>query len=76
MVLDPKNVLNIPEILNFNGPENLHSLLDMIGYTEKYIPNLVTLNHLSTLLKEATTDGGFKWTSEHNRAFNRIMDNI
>ncbi|KAK2727803.1 hypothetical protein QYM36_008330 [Artemia franciscana] len=74
---DPNKILAIRQMPKPKGPEELQSLLGMVNYLGKYIPNLSTLNHpLRTLLKEHRTDGSFQWTSEHDKAFANVKNSI
>ncbi|KAK2704300.1 hypothetical protein QYM36_016632 [Artemia franciscana] len=74
---DPNKILAIHQMPKPKGPEELQSLLGMVNYLGKYIPNLSTLNHpLRTLLKEHRTDDSFQWTSEHNKAFANVKNSI
>ncbi|KAK2713573.1 hypothetical protein QYM36_009451 [Artemia franciscana] len=74
---DPNKSLAISQMPKPKGPEELQSLLGMVNYLGKYIPNLSTLNHpLRTLLKEHRTDGSFQWTSEHDKAFANVKNSV
>ncbi|KAK2706727.1 hypothetical protein QYM36_014683 [Artemia franciscana] len=74
---DPNKILAIRQMPKPKGPEELQSLLGMVNYLGKYIPNLSTFNHpLGTLLKEPRTDGSFQWTSEHDKAFANVKNSI
>ncbi|KAK2712700.1 hypothetical protein QYM36_011401, partial [Artemia franciscana] len=74
---DPNKNFAIRQMPKPKGPEELQSLLGMVNYLDKYIPNMSTLNHpLRTLLKEHRTDGSFQWTSEHNKAFANVKNSI
>ena len=67
---DPKR---ITDLLNAAKPKNVHdvrSLLGMDNYSSKYIPNFATL---TAPLRELTKKNAiFKWTDEHEVAFNKL----
>ena len=74
MMIDPDR---IRAIINLKEPQNkkeLQSILGMINYLRKYIPNLAEVsNPLRELLKSNVE---FQWLETHTNTFNKIKKMI
>ncbi len=71
---DPKKVIAIANAAPPQSKEELHSLLGMVNYCARFIPDLATLTEpLRQLLK---SDAAWTWTDAHQNALQQIKDRL
>ncbi|KAK2702658.1 hypothetical protein QYM36_018739 [Artemia franciscana] len=70
---DPRKVRALKEMRILSTKDELQTVLGMMNYLARYIPNLSSLNQP---LRELVNQREFKWEEEHNSAFTNIKESI
>ncbi|KAK2721184.1 hypothetical protein QYM36_003454 [Artemia franciscana] len=70
---DPQKVRALKEMRIPSTKDELQTVLGMMNYLARYIPNLSSLNQP---LRKLANQREFKWEEEHNSAFTNIKESI
>ncbi|KAK2713127.1 hypothetical protein QYM36_011729 [Artemia franciscana] len=70
---DPRKVRALKEMRIPSTKDELQTVLGMMNYLARYIPNLSSLNQP---LRKLANQREFKWKEEHNSAFTNIKESI
>ena len=70
---DPRKVRALKEMRIPLTKDELQTILGMMNYLARYIPNLPSLNQP---LRKLASQQEFKWEEEHNSAFTNIKESI
>ncbi|KAK2713240.1 hypothetical protein QYM36_009195 [Artemia franciscana] len=70
---DPRKVRALKEMRIPSTKDELQTVLGMMNYLARYIPNL---SSLSQPLRELANQREFKWEEEHNSTFTNITESI
>ncbi|KAK2704503.1 hypothetical protein QYM36_016785 [Artemia franciscana] len=70
---DPRKVQALKEMRIPSTKDELQTVLGMMNYLARYIPNLSSLNQP---LRKLSNQREFKWEEEHNSAFTNIKESI